>query len=250
LAQRIAIVAELKRILKERGMTYADVARKLSLSHASVKRLFAAGDFSLERVDRICELTGLEMTEVMHRVRTRETPVTRLTLAQEREIVSDPRLFLITWLVLNNWRFKEIVSAYKFSERETLRYLIRLDRLKIIELLPGNRTRLRVTRNLSWQAGGPMQRYLHQRLLKEFFASDFAEPRAELCFYGGIMSEAVLAQVKRIIKNALKECVELSEHDAQLPLSARTGAAYVLALRPWQYSGFDAHLRHADPSTT
>ena len=53
MAQRIQIVAELKRALRARGITYAQVARHLELSEASVKRLFAAGDFSLERLDRI-----------------------------------------------------------------------------------------------------------------------------------------------------------------------------------------------------
>jgi hypothetical protein len=60
------------------------------------------------------------------------------------------------------------------------------------------------------------------------------------------MSEPVLAQIKRAIKNTMKECVELSEPDALLPLSERTGTAYVLALRPWQYSGFDEFPRDAD----
>jgi hypothetical protein len=43
---RASIVTELKRALRENGLTYADVAEKLSLSTASVKRLFSSGDFS------------------------------------------------------------------------------------------------------------------------------------------------------------------------------------------------------------
>ena len=51
MAERLAIVRELKRALKERGLTYADVAAALRLSLPTVKRLFASGDFSLARVD-------------------------------------------------------------------------------------------------------------------------------------------------------------------------------------------------------
>jgi len=40
-AQRTQIVAELKRALRARGLTYAHVAKHLQLSEASVKRLFA-----------------------------------------------------------------------------------------------------------------------------------------------------------------------------------------------------------------
>lgn len=247
MAQQHQIVDELKRALRERGLTYADAASALQLSHASVKRLFSTAEFSLERIDRICDLLGLEMSDLIERMRRREAPVTRLTLEQEREIVSDARLFLMTWLVLNKWSFGEIVQVYAFSEREALRYLIRLDRLKIIELLPGNRMRLKVARNLSWRPGGPIYSYLNRMLLKEFFASDFSDPRAEFCFHGAAMSDAVMAQVKKLIQNTLKECVQLTEHDAALPLADRNGAACVLAFRPWQYSGFEEFLRDRHP---
>jgi hypothetical protein len=80
---------------------------------------------------------------------------------------------------------------------------------------------------------------MHHHLLKEFFASEFQDPHAEFRFYGAIMSEATLQQIKRTIQNALRECAELAERDRRLPLEHRTGAAYVFAVRPWQYSGFD-----------
>ncbi len=41
MAERLAIVRELKRALKERGLTYSDVAAALKLSLPTVKRLFA-----------------------------------------------------------------------------------------------------------------------------------------------------------------------------------------------------------------
>jgi len=245
MAQRLAIVAEIKRALKERGLTYPQVARHLKLSHASIKRLFSTAGFSLERIDAICELLGMELAELIERMQARQMPMTRLTIAQEREIIADPRLFLMAWLLLNRWRIDEIVQAFRFTEREAQRYLIKLDRLKLIELQPGNRARLRITGNVSWQRGGPMWRYVHQNLMKEFFSSDFEDPHAEFRFYGGIMSDATLRQIKRAIQNVLRECAELAERDRTLPLSQRNGAAYVFALRPWQYSGFD-ELRRAE----
>lgn len=239
MAQTLAIVTELKRTLKERGLTYADVARRLKLSQASVKRLFSTADFSLERVDEICELLGFEISELVASMAERQVPVTRLTLAQEREIVADPRLLLMTWLVLHRWRLEEITQFFRFTDRELQRCLIRLDRLGIIELQPGNRARLRITRNVSWHPGGPMQKYLHQRPLKEFFESDFSDPRSELRFFGSVMSDSTFAQIRKAIQHTIKECNELADRDRSLPLSERTGGAYVFALRPWHYSGFD-----------
>jgi transcriptional regulator with XRE-family HTH domain len=241
MAQRNQIVAELKRLLKERGKTYADVARKLKLSLASVKRLFSRADLSLERIDEICELIGLELSDVIERMRQRETPISKLTLEQERQIIADPKLLLMTWLALNKWRFEDIVKFYDFTERETERYLIKLDRMRIIELQPGNRMRLLESRGLSWRPGGPMQRFLSQSLLREFFASDFSDPRAEFCFYGAEMSEGVMMQVRKAIQSALNDCMELSKRDLGLPVTKREGAVCVLAMRPWRYSGFDPY---------
>src|SRR5690349_15320775 len=144
MAQRSQIVAELKRALRARGLTYAHVAKQLELSEASVKRLFAAGDFSLERLDLICELAGLELSELVEQMQQQATPVNQLTLAQEQEVVADSKLFLMTWLVLNRWQLDDIVRVYELTRREALRYLIKLDRLRIIELQPDNRTRVLV----------------------------------------------------------------------------------------------------------
>jgi hypothetical protein len=243
MAERSLIVAELKRALREGGHTYADVARKLELSEASVKRLFSTEDLSLERVDQICELIGLGLREILERAAGRAAPTNQLTLAQESEVVSDPKLLFMTWLVLIRTPFEEIVEGYKFTEREALQYLIRLDRLKVIELQPGNRVRLLVSRHFSWRPGGPVQKYIRNKLLREFFESPFAGPVEEFFFHGGRVSEEALAQLKRALRNASRECAEIIERDRSTT-QIRKGAAFVLAVRPWNYSGFSQFDRN------
>jgi DNA-binding Xre family transcriptional regulator len=243
MSQRTRIVTELKRVLRERGLTYTAVAKHLQLSEASVKRLFSTEDFSLERLDRICELADIELSELVERMQQHAPPAKQLTLAQEQEVVSDPRLFLIAWLVLNRWQFEDIVKEYKFTDRETLRYLIKLDRLKIIELQPQNRVRLLINRHFAWRAGGPVQNYIHQKLLKEFLGAQFQNEQDEFFFHGAVISDAALAQIKRSLRNAAHECTEAIDRDRSLTSAPRNGAALVLALRPWQYSGFAQFLR-------
>lgn len=231
------IVAELKRALRERDLTYADVARKLDLSLATVKRLFSTGDFSLHRVDAICELMGVTLRELLELAQDRSAPANQLTLAQEQEIVADPQLLVVTWLLLNRMQFEDIVRTHRFTDRELLKFLIKLDRLKVIELQPGNRVRLLVSRRFTWRVGGPVQKYIHQKILREFFASPFAGANEEFFFHGGAVSEDTLAQLKRALRNASRECVEIVEGDRGA-WESRHGAAFVLAVRPWKYSGF------------
>ncbi len=237
MAEQALIVAELKRALRERHLTYADVARKLVLSVATVKRLFSTGDFSLERVDGICELMGVTLLELLEHAQDRAEPVNQLTVAQEQEIVADARLLFVTWLVLNRMQFEDILRQYHFTDRELLKHFIKLDRLKVIELQPGNRVRLLVSRRFTWRVGGPVQRYIHNKMLREFFTSAFLGPNEEFFFHGGAISEKTLGELKRAIRNASRECVEIVESDRGT-WDSRNGAAFVLAVRPWNYSGF------------
>jgi transcriptional regulator with XRE-family HTH domain len=242
MAQRSQIVGELKQVLRERRITYAQVAEALDLSLPSVKRLFSNGEFTLERIDRICELAGVELSELLEGMQKRAQPASKLTVAQEEEIVSDPKLFLTTWLVLNRTGFDEIIGEYRFTERELLRHLIKLDRLKVIELQPRNRVRVLVSRHFAWRVGGPVQKYIHQKLLREFLATHFAEQEATFVFHGGSVTPAALAQLRRVLENASRECAEIIDRD-RASEAPRAGAAFLLALRPWQYSGFAEFLR-------
>jgi transcriptional regulator with XRE-family HTH domain len=236
MAERDVIVAELKRALRERGHTYSAVAKKLGLSVASVKRLFSGGDLTLARVDQICELLEVTLAEIL--ARTQDRPVaSQLTVAQEQEIVSDPKLFLIAWLLVNRIPFEEIVHNYQFSEREVLRMLIKLDKLKCIELQPGNRVRLLVNRHFSWRPGGPMQRFVNDKLLREFMTSHFVGPQEEFLFHGGEVSDSGLTELKQVFRNASRQCAEILERDRG-PRETRHSTAFLLALRPWKYSGF------------
>jgi hypothetical protein len=221
LAQRTQIVAELKKALRESG-----------------------------RVDQICELIGLGLREILDRAADRTAPTNQLTLAQESELVSDPKLLFMTWLVLIRTPFEDMTRDYRLTEREALQCLIRLDRLKVIELQPGNRVRLLVSRHFSWRPGGPVQKHIHQKLLREFFASPFAGPQEEFFFHGGRVSEEALAQLKRALRGVSRECAEIIEQDRS-KTQTRRGAAFVLAMRPWNYSGFaqfDRDCPAASPS--
>jgi hypothetical protein len=237
MAERHLIVAEIKRALRECQLTYTQVASKLKLSLASVKRLFATGDLSLERVESICELVGLTLKDILERAHQRGAPTRQLTPTQERELVADPELLFIGWLVLNRMPVEEIVREYRLTEGEVLRLLIRLDRLKVIELQPGNRVRLLINRQFGWRPGGPVQQYIHEKLLGEFFASPFDGPRDEIFFHGCPVSGDAQEQLRHVLQKASRECMQIVERERS-PREARHGVAFVLALRRWKYSGF------------
>jgi hypothetical protein len=46
-----------------------------------------------------------------------------------------------------------------------------------------------------------------------------------------------MAQLKRALQKAARECLQIFEHDRAVP-EQRRGTAFLLALRPWTHSGF------------
>lgn len=74
MALTTALIEVLKRELKSRDITYADVAKKLDLSEASIKRMFSTKDFMLSRLDDICEFAGIEFADLARARLKRATP--------------------------------------------------------------------------------------------------------------------------------------------------------------------------------
>ncbi len=74
MTQAAALIEALKRTLKARKMTYGQVAKGLRMSEASVKRMFSRTHFTLERLDRICELASTSLERACARGRQRRQP--------------------------------------------------------------------------------------------------------------------------------------------------------------------------------
>src|SRR4051812_11481025 len=89
MAHTAALVEVLKRELKARGGKYADLARPLRLSEASVNRMFSRHDFTLSRLDEICQCAKLDFSDLARALAREETLISQLTAEQEKEIVAD-----------------------------------------------------------------------------------------------------------------------------------------------------------------
>ncbi len=236
------LIATLKKQLKSQGMTYRDVARALKLSEPSVKRLFASGRFTVERLVQVSNLLGFTLAELSKEALTGQMRLSTLTEKQEREVVSDPRLLVIAVCVLNHWALDEIVEHYKVSAPECIKYLLQLDRLRIIDLLPGNRIRLNVARDFDWLPSGPIRQYFRSNGLNDFLKSDFAGTDEAMTFVHGMFTDQALAQIMDELRRLRQKFAELHEESLSAPLSKRRGVGLLLAMRGWEPSDF-ARLR-------
>jgi DNA-binding Xre family transcriptional regulator len=233
------IIDTLKQELRKQGKTYKQVAHTLGLSEASVKRLFAEKSFTLARLGQVCELLNLEIADLIHLMEKNIELTHQLTLQQETELVADFKLLLMAYFLTNKLEFTDIIRIYDISETEGIRLLAKLDRMKIIELQPGNRVKLKISKNFQFIPGGPIQRFNEQKVQSEFFTSSFSGMGEFRIYVSGMFSRPANAEIIKKIKHLADEAHELREDSDSLPLDERFGCSLIMAIRPWEVKVFD-----------
>jgi len=233
-----SLVEALKRELKARSITYAQVARAIGMSEASVKRMFSQESFTLKRFDEVCRFAKVEIGDLARAAESKAREISQLTLEQEREIVGNRKLFLVAVCALNHFTFEQIRGTYDLAEPELVRLLARLDKLKFIELAPGNRIRLLVSRTFAWLPDGPIQQFFKSQAQHEFFRSRFDREGELMLFVNSMLSKGSAATMIERLKQVANECSALHNEDVGLPLDKRFGHSLLVAIRPWNMEAF------------
>lgn len=244
--QTESIVATLKKLLRSHKITYAQIASELGLSESSIKRQFSSQRLSLENLERIAEMAGFSLAELTAMASSKLAPITVLTEEQEKVLIADGKLILVTYLVLNGWAIERIISRFQISEAEVIKRLIQLDRLGMIELLPGNRIRRLVARNFSWRKHGPVDKWFQHEVQQDFFETRFAAENEQMHFVGGLLSASSLRRLQQRIDKLTAELDDLIEQDADLPIEDKQSVGAVFASRPWEVPLFRAMKRNPD----
>ena len=233
------LITTLKRALKERGITYAHVAAHLALSEASIKRLFSGGgmSLSLERLEAICGLLDLSWEDLVLRMAHERRRVDSLNSKQEQELVENIPLLLVALLVREGLSTPEIQARMDLPDLEVVRLLIRLDRLKLIELLPDNRVRPLISRDFRWLPGGPIERFFRGKVLAKFLTGDFTAPGSRQHYLHGYLTGSSQQRLQKRIDALVEEFSQCHEEDATRPLAERSHYGLALAFRTWEFSG-------------
>ena len=237
------IVTMLKRRLKLHGMTYRDLAKALKVSEPSVKRVFASGRFTAERLIEVCEILGITLAELTQEAAIAEKQLHTLSEDQERVLVSDEKLLLVAVCVLNHWAVGDITHTYSFSEAQVIAKLVKLDRLRLLTLLPGNRIRLNVARDFDWLPHGPIRDYFHRNGMPDFLNSRFLGSEEVLAFSHGMLTDIAISKMQSEVRKLRQRFAELHEESLAAPINKRRGTALLLGMREWELASFTAMRR-------
>jgi DNA-binding Xre family transcriptional regulator len=230
------LVRGIKTRLRSQGISYKEFAAQLGVSEPTVKRDLSRGKFSLQRLDKICEVLGVEVNDLIQPADS--SPLTELSEEQEHALIGSPKLLLVTYLVVNDWKFKDIVSTFQLDENELVKILLTMDRLRIVDFRPPTRMRKLTSRNFSWRKDGPVHAYFIRRVVPEFFNARFDSPGDEFRFMGGTLAPGSMMRMQASVRRLAAEFEQLAHQDARLPLSDRNGCAVILAMSSREFSEF------------
>ncbi|MBL8264560.1 MAG: helix-turn-helix transcriptional regulator [Xanthomonadaceae bacterium] len=246
MAVSVDLIDALKRLLRGQGMTYRELAGRLKMSEAAVKRMFSLRAMSLQRLEQICDVLDIGLADIAAESARGKDSMAELSEAQERALVSEPALLLALFLSLNRWKQTDVLAQFSFTEPQWTGLLVKLDRLGIIELQPGNRARALTARNFRWRRNGPMELYFREKLLGDYFADAFDGEQDGLFLLSGSLSVDGVRQMRQRLEEVVKEFDALLVRDATLSAKERIGVSLVLAQKPWLLQLFQGYRRALD----
>lgn len=230
------LIRGIKAKLRSQGLSYRELAKMIGVSEPTIKRDLSKGNFSLARLDKICAILGSEVTDLL--TPDTDSKLTELSEAQELALVASPKLLLVTYLVVNEWKFADITRTFSITENELVNILLKMDGLRIADFRPPTRIRKLTARNFSWRKDGPVHNFFIQRVLPDFFSTPFDGPGDEFRFVGGTLSPASVLRLQSSIRRVAAEFEQLVRQDVRLPLDERDSCTVILAMSSWEFSEF------------
>jgi DNA-binding Xre family transcriptional regulator len=228
------LIATLKKTLKANNVTYKVLAEKLAMSESSIKRIFADESFSLARLEQICAVIDMDISDLVVLMNRDKPRISQLTEEQEKVATADARLLGVAFLVVNGWSYQNILDRYPISAPDLVHYLVQLDQLRVIDLEPNNRIKLLISANFSWRKNGPIQQVLKQHVQKEFMEGDVEAAGGQEHFLSGMLSDESYREIVTQLNRIESLINELKRRDQHLPITERHGFSMAMVIRPWR----------------
>lgn len=230
-----ALLAVLKKRFKHQGLTYAELAKSVMLSEASVKRIMASGRMTLDQLDQFCAAAGtsaLELARDALEASEERMQHGRMTLEQEQVLADDERRFILYYSYATWGKLDEAcVKAGLLTTHDRTRALTALDRCGLIALHPHDRVVVRVAHTAQWSSEGPLMQKYGERIRDYFYAHDFNGDMELMRFHAVRMTPETAKMLRQRMVQIAADA-DLA-HKREAHLSESTSVALVVAIRSW-----------------
>jgi transcriptional regulator with XRE-family HTH domain len=165
----------LKRILKEKKISYRELAKRVSFSEGTIKNIFHFNDASVQRICEISEAIGVPFPDLVAAAYAQNTREFSFTEAQEAFFATHPEHYnFFREIFFRHKTPEEVGDEHTLSRKSVNRYVKELEEEGLLERLVEGKIHFNYSGRLKWRNGGPwMQKYFRnysQKITDEILA--------------------------------------------------------------------------------
>lgn len=166
-----ALITELKRILKQRRITYKDLAGRLGISEAGVKRIFLKSDGKISTLSKICDALGFTFTDLVAASRLGSTKVQYLSSKQDEFLARNFDCYVFfNELVIRKKSVSQIQMDHGLNAHSARKYLRALEQLDLIELKSDDRIKLLIQEPVGFVSNGKLRHAIQSHFVRSVAA--------------------------------------------------------------------------------
>jgi len=204
MSEKKKILAAIKLRMRRDGMTYAHLARKLSVSEVTVKRYFSEQRLSLDALDKICSVLNASLDELITDFKeSLSLQKERFSKEQELALAKDEFLFVLFYVVARKLSYQDILKRLSHHRPAKIIHGLReLEMLQLVEFGTEKGLRALVSSNAEILPGGPLWNRYSSVAIDEFFDSKFEDANEFFGLSIGFASRTAHSRIRNIMRKA------------------------------------------------
>lgn len=159
----------LKKLLKQKKISYKSLGKSLEQAESTIKRLFQLEECSLGKLTQICEVIGISVFDLIEGAKKDEISLTFLSDRAQRFFVNNYSYFIFFMQIL---RPESVSTKLKLNRTQTLEYYRKLEELGLIELHPGDKVKVKLTTDyLGIKRKSELEKKIYQDIGPSWFSN-------------------------------------------------------------------------------
>lgn len=211
------IIETLRKLLRVKGYHHRDIASRLDVSEGTVKRYLNGKGVTLEVLQRLAELVGLDVLSLAEIAQREIELLPEMTRRQQAALRKLHVSRTIYFLLIRGWTTAQIERDFEFSRERMEGALNQLQSLKLIRRVSTRGTQLLARPTFGNDRSGELGDVfvdIARQFVREL---DFRDPSCDWVCYPVRLSPTSAVRMKTLIRRFISDLHDLSIGDLDLP---------------------------------
>ena len=137
------VITVVKLELKKNKITYKQVAARLKITEAGVKKLFNKDDIGLKKLEVICDVLNMSLLEILKIAENENVDAVKFNELQVNYFLTKPHFFHFFMKLAYEQKSPRVIQdEFKLSAKSLMLYLKKLEELDLIKCHPNDHTQI------------------------------------------------------------------------------------------------------------